>query len=114
MIKIDDFLCRCGREHDCHISDALISIVQLIDRLKPLTVTSGYRCPEHNADVGGVPDSLHIKGLAADLVPADGDLEGLADLLEKAEPARAGILIYQQSGFVHFDLRGTHYRGYME
>ena len=30
-------------------------------------ITSGLRLPNHNADVGGVPDSAHLKGLAADL-----------------------------------------------
>jgi len=29
--------------------------------------TSGYRCPQHNADVGGVADSAHIYGEAVDI-----------------------------------------------
>lgn len=36
---------------------------------KPLTITSGYRCPELNKRVGGSPTSAHLKGLAADIVP---------------------------------------------
>lgn len=32
------------------------------------TFTSGYRTPEHNASVGGVPNSLHTAGRALDLV----------------------------------------------
>ena len=35
----------------------------------PLWVSSGYRCPKLNALIGGVPDSAHIFGCAADLVP---------------------------------------------
>lgn len=31
-------------------------------------ITSGYRPPEYNARVGGVPNSMHILGKAADFV----------------------------------------------
>lgn len=37
---------------------------------KPLQITSGYRCPELNAKVGGSPTSAHLAGLAADIRPA--------------------------------------------
>ena len=36
-----------------------------------LFVTSGYRCPQLNTLIGGVPDSAHIFGCAADVVPLD-------------------------------------------
>ena len=35
---------------------------------KPITVTSGYRCEKLNKEVGGVPNSDHKFGYAADLV----------------------------------------------
>ena len=34
---------------------------------KPITVNSGYRCPELNKAVGGSKTSDHVKGFAADL-----------------------------------------------
>lgn len=34
---------------------------------KPIKVHSGYRCPELNKAVGGVPTSQHMKGEAADI-----------------------------------------------
>jgi len=38
----------------------------------PITLTCGYRSPEHNAEIGGVSDSAHTKGMAADVrAPAD-------------------------------------------
>ena len=33
----------------------------------PFRVNSGYRTPEHNTAVGGVPDSAHTRGWAADI-----------------------------------------------
>ena len=35
---------------------------------RPIHVTSGFRCPELNKAVGGVPTSQHQKGEAADIV----------------------------------------------
>ena len=34
---------------------------------KPIHVSSGYRCPELNKAVGGVPTSQHLKGEAVDI-----------------------------------------------
>lgn len=33
----------------------------------PIVITCGYRSPEHNAEIGGVPESAHTKGLAVDI-----------------------------------------------
>lgn len=38
---------------------------------KPMKITSALRCPTHNAAVGGVPDSLHLKGAAVDFFMPD-------------------------------------------
>lgn len=38
---------------------------------KPILVSSGYRCPRLNKAVGGVVNSQHQKGFAADLVCDD-------------------------------------------
>lgn len=38
---------------------------------KPITISSGYRCPKLNRAVGGVATSQHTKGQAADLVCSD-------------------------------------------
>lgn len=34
----------------------------------PVVICSGYRCPQLNKAVGGVPNSQHLKGEAADIV----------------------------------------------
>lgn len=40
----------------------------------PLYVTSGFRCVEVNAAIGGATNSAHMFGRAADFVPLDGHL----------------------------------------
>ena len=37
-----------------------------------IIVSSGYRCPELNAKVGGAKTSAHLTGYAADLIPGNG------------------------------------------
>lgn len=40
-----------------------------------LNVTSGYRCRALNAAVGGANTSAHLRGYAADIVPANGRID---------------------------------------
>lgn len=47
----------------------------------PVSVSSGYRCPKHNAEVGGVSGSQHLKGEAADICCSDN--ERLAGIIER-------------------------------
>lgn len=58
------------------IVDNLNRLADYLDNIreklgKPISVSSGYRCPVLNKAVGGVANSQHQKGLAADLVCAD-------------------------------------------
>ena len=47
---------------------------------KPITVNSGFRCTKHNAAVGGVANSKHLRGEAVDLCCEDN--ERLAEIIE--------------------------------
>ena len=72
----------------------------------PLIVSSGYRCPEHNARVGGVPDSQHVHGKAADLIPRGITARELHRLIMKAYyehrlSCLGGLGLYRT--FVHVD-----------
>ena len=46
---------------------------------KPILISSGFRCPVLNKAVGGVANSQHLKGLAADLICSD--MESLEKVL---------------------------------
>ena len=48
-----------------------------------ITITSGYRCPQLNLAVHGVPGSQHTLGEAADIfIPNDEILKKYADFIE--------------------------------
>lgn len=69
----------------------------------PIHITSGYRCPELNRLVGGVPSSQHVKGEAADCyVP---DPARLVEILMIGELPFDQVIWYQDRNFVHVSLR---------
>lgn len=52
--------------------------------MKPIIISSGYRCPELNKIVGSEPTSQHLKGEAADLVVHGYSALTVARLIEKS------------------------------
>ncbi len=66
------------REFQCRCCGCVRLSPLLLERLealrcaldRPVVVTSGYRCPAHNASVGGAARSLHMTGRAADIAVA--------------------------------------------
>lgn len=84
-------------------------LVALLNRIRrawgrPIIVNSAYRSPEHNKSVGGVDNSYHVKGLAADIRPErQEDLPELQELCLELNLA-GGVGVY--NSFVHVDARG--------
>jgi zinc D-Ala-D-Ala carboxypeptidase len=64
----DEFRCKCGCG-EVKVNDRLLDLLDKVREMygKPMMVTSGYRCPTYNAQVGGVDGSAHTKGTAADI-----------------------------------------------
>ena len=76
----------------------------------PLAINSGYRCPEVNKAVGGVPTPQHTKGEAADVCPFGRNGQGDIEVVRKlAITARDLGLPFDQMilypSFVHFSRR---------
>jgi len=107
FFKLNEFMCRCGR---CRMPpEAVQNIETLVDnvldpareRLGPIVVNSGYRCPKHNREVGGVANSQHLKGEAADIAPVQGSgftVKDLGKVIE--EQGKYDQLIYYPN-FIH-------------
>jgi len=62
-------------------------------------MTSGTRSPTHNAEVGGVPNSRHLSGQAADLVPPPSMT--LAQLAAEAKRLIPGARVLKEGDHVH-------------
>ncbi len=73
---------------------------------KPIQITSGYRPPAYNRMVGGVSNSAHINGLAADIVCPGLSTADLREVAERIIGDAGGVGYYPSQGFVHIDVRG--------
>lgn len=95
-----EFACKCSQDSQARMSDCGSSggqlpssvranIVALVNNVldpareqfdRPVAINSGYRCQKHNLEVGGVANSQHLRGEAADIHCADN--ERLAKIIE--------------------------------
>jgi Phage tail lysozyme/Peptidase M15/D-alanyl-D-alanine carboxypeptidase len=67
-----------------------------------LTITSGYRSPEHNTNVGGAKNSAHMRGNAVDVSFGGGE-QATLKLIEAASKAGIGGIGVYRPGVVHLD-----------
>ncbi len=68
--NVKEFKCKCGANHEIKISEELIDkLEKLYSKLKcsKIIITSGYRCPTHDKNVGGSGNGQHTKGTASDV-----------------------------------------------
>lgn len=107
--------CRCkcgGRYCNGYPAEMAEKTMRLADEIRrragvPLNVNSGVRCKQHNADVGGVYNSLHLTGQAIDLAPIGGNISTtrLQEIAEQVQaekmPNRGGLGRYDWG--VHVD-----------
>ena len=61
--------CNCGPETANNVSPLLLEKLEALRAMigGPIEISCAYRCPAHNAEVGGVPNSQHVDGTAADV-----------------------------------------------
>ena len=66
----------------------------------PFRINSAFRTPEHNKEVGGKPNSSHLRGLAVDISSTDSRTRFIVlDALIKAGFNRIGVA----KSFIHVD-----------
>ena len=103
--KDKEFACRCCGELPPFARENVEALVRNVldpvrEKLgKPIQVNSGYRCKNHNLEVGGAKGSQHLVGEAADIRHTDGT--DITDIVEaiKANGRWDQMIIYP--GFVH-------------
>lgn len=103
---MNEFVCKhCGRLPEQGMSTVLLERLDKLRELygRPIMVSSAYRCPVHNANVGGVPNSQHVMGTACDIY-VDGDYEEFYNLV-RVSNLFDGVGHYPYSQFVHVDVR---------
>jgi len=73
-----DYELECHGENCCNGGVDKINpiLLEKLDQLREmiggaLYLSCAYRCPVHNEEVGGVPNSQHVKGNAADVQTPD-------------------------------------------
>lgn len=102
----DEMTCHCcGGLPDGGINPVLLDKLDALREAigMPIHVSCMYRCPDHNAAVGGEVDSQHVKGNAADIYTDGLTVDQLADAA--AAEGFDGIGRYYDRDFVHVDVR---------
>ena len=115
--SLAEFQSKCGRpmpdDVKQNIQKLANSLQVLRDHLKrPITINSAYRSPEHNAKIGGVRNSQHVLGKAADIAVNGLTTKQVATEIEKliasGQMLQGAIGIYPT--FVHYDIRKNRVR----
>lgn len=105
----DEFRCKCGGKY-CNgfPAEPQEQLVRIADQLRknlgvPITIVSGLRCPTWNQIQGGVDNSQHMYGEAADIY-----CRGISQLRVETELDNIGGVRYHYaitgSDNVHFDI----------
>lgn len=93
--------------------EIVVNLKRLAERLEsvraifnmPIIITSGYRCPELNAAVGGAANSAHLTGRAADfIIPGAGSPLHIAQRITKYPAVVYDQLINEYDSWVHFGI----------
>lgn len=71
--KEDEFYCHCGECEFPGMDQVLLDKLNLAREVAHIAfhITSGYRCPNFNKEIGGKKNSAHTKGMAADIYCVD-------------------------------------------
>lgn len=105
----DEFKCKCGGKYcNGYPAEPDERMVRIVDQLRknlgvPITIVSGLRCKTWNAIQGGVSNSQHMYGEAADIYA-----KGVSQSRVEAELDKIGGVRYHYaikgSSNVHFDV----------
>jgi uncharacterized protein YcbK (DUF882 family) len=100
---LSEWECNCSKCSETLVDmDHVSKLQQLREDLgSPIKITSAYRCPDHNAAVGGSPRSRHKEGDATDIQVKGMEPTAVQDACEHFD----GLGRYDS--FTHIDSRGS-------
>lgn len=103
-----EFACKCGRYCDGYPEQMRQEVVQAAEKVReyfgaPATVSSGLRCQQHNANVGGVSNSRHLSGKAVDLCVRGRSAQEVLAYVQSLSDIRYAYAIDAQ--FIHMDIQ---------
>ncbi len=106
----NEFKCRCcGQLHPSGNMPPM-ELVEDLENMrahfgsKPVHVNSGYRCPKHNAAVGGASGSRHMAGDASDVWIEGVSPKDVYKYMDGLIGHSGGVGMYDT--FTHIDVRG--------
>ena len=99
---LSEWACKCSRCKTVKVDFNHVRNLQAFRTKigRPISINSAYRCPAHNAEVGGVPNSEHCLGCATDCAVSGMSPSAVANAAENFD----GVGRY--SSFTHLDSRG--------
>lgn len=114
-----EFRCKCGENHGTKIDTALIEKLEnLFSALgaSKAIITSGYRCPKHDRNVGGSGSGQHTTGKACDIIFYDMQGNPISSKIVSCKAQDLGFggiaNITKEYIYTHLDVRTTNvYRG---
>ena len=95
------------------VTENLKKVMYILDMVrvhieKPILVNSGYRCKRLNEMVGGVHNSMHTKGLAADFRTGEKeDINMMFEFLKKNQKEFKIIELLNYKTFIHMGVSET-------
>lgn len=106
--KRSEFKCKCGGKYcNGYPVEMQEKVVKAADKVrahfgKPVTVSSGIRCTQHNAAVGGVSNSRHLQGKAVDFCVSGFSASMILSYVQSLPEIRYAYAI--DSNYVHMDI----------
>jgi len=100
----DEFACSCGCGFAA-VDAELLAILTLIRVTfnAPVRISSGCRCHTYNTKIGGAKNSMHKKGMAADITVRGVSPEIIYEFLDSLHENSKGLGNYHT--FTHVDVR---------
>jgi uncharacterized protein YcbK (DUF882 family) len=106
--KAKEFQCKDGNKKLLICKELLTILETIREHFKaPVKINSGYRTPSWNSKVNGAPNSMHCKGMAADIVVKGHSSQEVAKYADSIME-QGGVIKY--TNFVHIDVREERYR----